>query len=389
MNIALVTDTYLPRINGVVQSILTFAREFRKRGHRVVILAPQYPKQIEEEGEVWRFPSHYLPFSPEDRLPNPWFPLSRRIFKKLRSEKIEVIHTQTPFALGLAMIRRAQRDGIPAVHTYHTLFEAYMPHYFPWIPRAAADGMVSGFSRWFCNQHQAVVVPTSSVAERMRAYGITVPVERIPTGIDLSPFEAVDGGRMRQALGFQPGEIMLLTMGRVAREKNIPFLFQVLKNILPQFPRARLVVAGTGPAVEENQQECRRMGLSGQVVFQGLLNRRDWADLYAAADLQLLASVTETQGLVLTEAMAAGTPCVAVNEMGVKDVMEGGGGLAVSLNVGEFSDAVRRLLAEPALYKQKKAEALRQAQAWSSGAKAEEMLGLYGRLISQRKNQKV
>jgi glycosyltransferase involved in cell wall biosynthesis len=195
----------------------------------------------------------------------------------------------------------------------------------------------------------------------------------------------VDGERMRQKLGFTKDDIMLLAMGRVAREKNLPFMLDVLERLIPLQPKARLVIAGQGPALEEIKAEVTRRKLDPKVVYIGYLDRKDWADLYAAAELHLLASVTETQGMVLTEAMAAGTPSVAVNAMGVKDVMADGGGLAVSLDLKEYTDAVQRMLTDKKLYAEKLEEAKRQAQAWSIQAKAKEMLNKYEALIAKKK----
>jgi hypothetical protein len=155
-----------------------------------------------------------------------------------------------------------------------------------------------------------------------------------------------------------------------------------LERLIPLQPKARLVIAGQGPALAAITAEVTRRQLENKVVFIGYLNRQDWADLYAAAELHLLASVTETQGMVLTEAMAAGTPCVAVAAMGVKDVMAGGGGLAVNLDLTEYTNAVQRLLTDKKLYAEKREEAKRQAQNWSIQAKARELLGKYEKLIS-------
>lgn len=381
MNICLVTDTYLPRVNGVVQSIRSFAREFKRHGHRVFILAPRFPKYQDPEADIWRFPSHYLFFDPEDRLANTWLPSSQALIRRLGEAKIDLIHTQTPFSLGMAAIGWARRFQIPLVHTYHTLFEAYVHLYIRILTEKAGRSLAARFSRWFCNQHDLNVVPSSPIKETLQGYGVTRPIVVNPTGIDLSPFQNLEGPRMRKQLGFGEQDILLLTMGRVAREKNLPFLFDVLERLAPRHPQARLVISGQGPALEETKAECTRRGLQDKVVFLGYLNRKDWVDLYAAADLHLLASVTETQGLVLTEAMAAGTPCVAVAAMGVKDVMAGGGGLAVGLNVEEFAAAVHRLLTDQDLYAAKVAEAKIQAQAWSIEAKAVEMLGHYQDLI--------
>jgi 1,2-diacylglycerol 3-alpha-glucosyltransferase len=386
MHIGIVTDTFLPRVNGVMKSIMTFTEQFRASGHQVTIFAPWFPEiQKEQEEGVWRFPSLYLFFNPEDRLPNPYASESRKKMRQVADLKLDIIHTQTPFALGFMFAKHAKKIGVPTVHTYHTLFEAYMPHYFPIFPRMTDKPLVAWYSRRFCHLHDQIIVPSTSIQEVLEGYKVKTPVRVLPTGTNVEPFANVDGERMRKQLGFSAEDKMLLCMGRVAREKNIPFLFDVLEKIQPDQPTARLVIAGQGPALAGVKAECKKRKLTDKVVFVGLLNRRDWADLYAAADLQLLASVTETQGLVLTEAMAAGTPCVAVGAMGVRDVMAGGGGLAVSLNVTEFTQAVNRLLTDKTLYQEKLKEAAVQAQEWSAENKAQQMIETYEAVIARKR----
>jgi 1,2-diacylglycerol 3-alpha-glucosyltransferase len=384
MNIGIVTDTYLPRVNGVVASIRAFAAEFRKLGHRVFVLAPKFPDFADTEPDILRFPSHYIFFDPEDRLGNPFAAESRELVRYLSEAKLDILHTQTPFTLGMTALTWAKRFKVPVVHTYHTLFEAYIHHYIRFVPPFAGRALAKYFSRWYCNRHDLTVVPSTAMAETLHAYGVHKPVAVVPTGIDLTPFAQVDGPRMRKQLGVPADTPFLLTMGRVAHEKNLPFLFDVLERLAPVQPKARLMICGQGPALEDIKAEAAKRGLGERVMFTGYLTKHDWADLYAAADLHLLASVTETQGLVLTEAMAAGTPCVAVAAMGVKDVMAGGGGLTVDLDVQHFADAVNRLLTDKALYAAKVAEAKVQAQAWSIQAKAKQLLGEYEKLLANR-----
>jgi 1,2-diacylglycerol 3-alpha-glucosyltransferase len=392
MNIGIATDTFLPRVNGVMKSIMTFAEEFRNLGHRVTIFAPSFPeikKTDVQEEDVWRFPSIYLFFNPEDRLPNPWAREARRKLQAIAQLKLDIIHTQTPFTLGFMLARRARKLNIPLVHTYHTLFEAYMPHYFPILPRFMDKPLVAWYSRRFCNLHDQIIVPSMAVKQILERYHIKRPIRILPTGTDIRPFKNVDGQRMRKKLEFEPQEKLLLCMGRVAKEKNIPFLFDVLQKLESRQPRARLVVAGQGPALTSVKAECCRRKLDKKVTFIGLLNRRDWADLYAAADLQVLASVTETQGLVLTEAMAADTPCVAIAAMGVCDVLAGGGGVAVPQDVSAFADAVDHLLTDNNLYQKKLQEARRQTQEWSAEHKAKQMIENYLFIIDQKKSNPV
>jgi 1,2-diacylglycerol 3-alpha-glucosyltransferase len=387
MNIGLVTDTYLPRVNGVARSVQSFAQQFREQGHRVFIFAPEFPDFKDLEPDVVRFPSRFLSFDPEDRLADMKHPGSQALVARLPEYHLDLIHNQTPFSLGMASVKWARRLQIPVVHTYHTLFEAYVHNYIKWIPDFAGHWAAAWFSRWYCNKHDLIIAPSSPMAEALKGYGVKAPIGINPTGIDLAPFKNVNGERMRQKLGFAADDVMLLAMGRVAKEKNLPFLLDVLERLIPLQPKARLVIAGQGPALEAITAEVARRKLEAKVVFIGYLNRQDWADLYAAAELHLLASVTETQGMVLTEAMAAGTPCVAVGAMGVKDVMADGGGLMVGLDLNEYTQAVQRLLTDKKLYAEKLEEAKRQAQNWSIQAKAKELLAKYQKLIADKKSQ--
>jgi glycosyltransferase involved in cell wall biosynthesis len=381
MKILMATDTFLPRINGVSNSIKTFSRHLRDLGHTVKILAPQYSRPSADETDIIRFPSTFLFFSPEDRLANMKHPASLKLVKDLEDFQPDILHTHTPFSLGQYFMRWGRERRIPMVHTYHTHFEAYVKHYFPWIPHAWGRAFAVKFSRTFCNPHQTIIAPSRSIYELLQGYGITCPVTIIPTGIDLTPFATLDRERMRNQLGFASDDILLLTMGRVAREKNIPFLFKVIKFLETKLPQARLVVAGTGPALNSLRKLSKKMRLEKKVLFLGLLNKKDWADLYAAANLKLLASVTETQGMVLTESMAAGVPCVAVGAMGVIDVMAQGGGLTTTLDVPAFAKAILTLLQDKKIYSQAVQEGLAQAQKWSAPVKAKELEAVYQGLL--------
>lgn len=381
MNIGIATDTYLPRINGVVRSILTFAGEFRRLGHRVFIFAPAFREFREPEEDVWRFPSSVARNNPEDRLVNLFRPKSLQLFRRLGGLKLDVLHTHTPFTLGIATLAWARRKKIPTVHTYHTLFETYVEHYAKSMPKRMGRFIVHRASRTFCNRHQVVVAPSRAMAKVLRTYGVKVPIKVIPTGVDLAEFSGLDSQRMRKKLGLARQDKLLLTMGRVAGEKNISFLFDVMERLGSRQPRARLIIAGEGPGMKTLQQECARRKLGHRVAFIGYVKGRDRVDLFAAADLHISASLTETQGLVLSEAMAAGTPCVAVAAMGVRDVLARGGGILVPPRSEAFTNAVDRLLRDKALYLQKAREAKAQASFWSAAGKAHELISVYRELV--------
>jgi glycosyltransferase involved in cell wall biosynthesis len=210
------------------------------------------------------------------------------------------------------------------------------------------------------------------------SYNVTKPIEVIPTGIRLERFVGKDREKFRRQKGYQAEDQVLLFMGRVAEEKNIDFLMRVVHGLKPRLPNLKFLIAGEGAAKKHLEKMSLQLGMQDYVLFAGYLSKDEWRDCYAGVDLFVFASVTETQGLVVTEAMAAGTPVVAVGEMGIKDVMAAGrGGLVTPLDEKLFSEAVYRMLSDKALYEQKKSETLSEADKWSSQAMAKRMIAAY------------
>ena len=382
MKIALVTDTYFPRINGVSTSTQVFAEEFVKQGHEVHVYAPAFPNHIDENDhlKVFRFPSFYLFFDPEDRLGMPW--RDRTLVRRFLDEKYDIVHTQTPFTIGGPAVKWARKSGAKVVHTYHTLFAAYTEHYLWFLPKAFGVWYAKNASRRYCNACDMLITPSSEMKRVLEGYGVSKPIEVIPTGIRLDRFRDRDGERYRKFMGYGSEDKVLLFMGRVAEEKNIDFLIRTVQRLKPRIPGIRFLIAGEGAAKKHLEKMTAEMGMTDTVRFAGYLSKTDWRDCYAGADLFVFASVTETQGLVVTEAMAAGTPVVAVGEMGIKDVMASGrGGLVTRLDEDEFSDAVARMLTDRALYEEKKSQTLEEADKWSSTSMARRMLEAYGKIL--------
>lgn len=381
LKIALVTDTYFPRINGVSASTRVFFEEFQRLGHDVHLYAPAFPNHIDENPNIHRFPSSRVFFDPEDRLGRP--NRDKEMIRRFIDERYDIVHTQTPFTVGGPALDWARESGAKVVHTYHTLFTAYVQYYLPWIPTGFMVHLAKMVSRRYCNRCDLIVTPSHEMKRVLESYGITHrPIVAIPTGINLSKFKGADGARFRRDNGFAPDDQILLFMGRVSGEKNIAFLIRCMKRLAVMFPKAKLVIAGEGGGKEGLRKLVKKMDLQKQVVFLGYLGGNDWRDCYASADLFTFASVTETQGLVVTEAMAAGVPVVAVGRMGVKDVMsEEKGGLLTEPNETEFIEAVRRMLTDKELYALKKSETLAEAARWSSGVMAKRMLEAYEGLL--------
>jgi glycosyltransferase involved in cell wall biosynthesis len=382
LKIALVTDTYFPRINGVGASTQTFAREFAALGHEVHIYAPAFPGHVDEPlpYQIHRFPSWYLFFDPEDRLPRP--NADKKLIQQFLDQKFDIVHTQTPFSLGQAAIPWARKSGAKVAHTYHTHFAAYVEHYLWFIPTKPMLWYTKHLSKKYCDSCDLIITPSSEMRKVLLSYDVSKPVEVIPTGILLSKFDGADPKKFREKYGFKPEDKILMFMGRVAEEKNIDFLLDVHQELLREVPNLKFVIAGAGPAKARLEKKVLDQKLNDSVLFPGYLVGEEWRNCYAGVDLFIFASVTETQGLVISEAMAAGTPVVAVGEMGVKDVMASGkGGIMTRMDKNEFTDAVRRMLTDEAFYKAKKAEARSEAENWSSTSMAKKMLAAYERTL--------
>jgi len=385
LKIALVTDTYYPRINGVSASTRTFAEEFVKLGHEVHIYAPAFPNQVDEEGplKVHRFPSLYLFFDPEDRLGLPG--RDKKLIQHFIDAKYDIVHTQTPFTIGGPAVKWARESGAKVVHTYHTLFAAYTEHYLWFLPKALTVWYAKTASRRYCDSCDLIITPSTEMRNVLSSYDVKAPIEVIPTGIHLAKFEGRDRKRFRELKGYGPQDKVLLFMGRVAEEKNIDFLLRVVDRLRKNVPNLRFLIAGEGAAKKGLERMVSDLKMEDCVHFAGYLSKEDWRDCYAGSDLFVFASITETQGLVVTEAMAAETPVVAVGEMGIKDVMASGkGGLVTRLDEDEFTEAVHRMLTDEALYAQKRSETLAEAAKWSSGAMAKRMIEAYEKILKTK-----
>jgi len=383
VKILMISDVYFPRVNGVSTSIATFRREFEALGHEVHLIAPDYGKVTDDERNIHRIPSRYLPMDPEDRMIKSG-PV-RVLLPWLRKLKFDLVHIHTPFVAHYLGVRLARELGVPRVETYHTFFEEYLYYYVPFLPKPLMRFLARRFSGHQCNNLDGLVVPSGEMLRRLREYGIHSPAEVIPTGLEPETFELGDGAAFRAKHGISPGQPVLTYIGRVAFEKNIGFLLQVTAALKPRFPDLRLVIAGEGPALASLKRQGVELGIADNVLFVGYLDRRrELPDCYRAGDVFVFASRTETQGLVLLEAMAQQVPVVSLAEMGAKDVLRHGKGVLVAEdNVGDFAAKVERLLRDKGIATLLGSLGGEYAAEWSSRALAERMLDFYRRTIGQ------
>jgi len=385
MNILFVSDVFFPRVNGVSTSINTFATELRALGHQVTLIAPSYTDEDKQEEWIVRVPSHKIYFDPEDRLMN--FGKLKALLPWIRDKHFDVIHIHTPFTAHYVGIHFGKKLDIPVVETYHTFFEDYLHHYLPFIPQFISRKLARTISRRQCNAVDGIVSPSKPMLDVLKQYGIKTPAEVVATGLDDSSFANVDGEHFRMSHDIPLTQPMLLFVGRVAHEKNIGFLLEMHVELIKNHPDALLVITGEGPAEESIKQSIEKLGISNKVRMIGYLDRgHELIACYKAADIFVFASKSETQGLVLLEAMAQGTAVVAIAELGTKSILiEGEGVLIAKDDINDFADKVSVLLSD-APKRQMIGEKGRQyaQEKWGAGVLAKKVAKFYKSTINQK-----
>jgi glycosyltransferase involved in cell wall biosynthesis len=385
MNILFISDVFFPRVNGVSTSINTFATELRALGHQVTLIAPSYTDEDKQEEWIVRVPSHKIYFDPEDRLMN--FGKLKALLPWIRDKHFDVIHIHTPFTAHYVGIHFGKKLDIPVVETYHTFFEDYLHHYLPFIPQFISRKLARTISRRQCNAVDGIVSPSKPMLDVLKQYGIKTPAEVVATGLDDSSFASVDGEHFRMSHDIPLTQPMLLFVGRVAHEKNIGFLLEMHVELIKKHPDALLVITGEGPAEESIKHSIEKLGISNKVRMIGYLDRsHELIACYKAADIFVFASKSETQGLVLLEAMAQGTAVVAIAELGTKSILiEGEGVLIAKDDINDFADKVSILLSDDPK-RQMIGEKGRQyaKEKWGAGVLAKKVAKFYKGAINQK-----
>ncbi|CAM8368579.1 RfaG Glycosyltransferase [Candidatus Methylopumilus planktonicus] len=385
MNILFISDVFFPRVNGVSTSINTFATELRALGHQVTLIAPSYTDEDKQEEWIVRVPSHKIYFDPEDRLMN--FGKLKALLPWIRDKHFDVIHIHTPFTAHYVGIHFGKKLDIPVVETYHTFFEDYLHHYLPFIPQFISRKLARTISRRQCNAVDGIVSPSKPMLDVLKQYGIKTPAEVVATGLDGSSFASVDGEHFRLSHDIPLTQPMLLFVGRVAHEKNIGFLLEMHVELIKKHPDALLVITGEGPAEESIKHSIDKLGISNKVRMIGYLDRsHELIACYKAADIFVFASKSETQGLVLLEAMAQGTAVVAIAELGTKSILiEGEGVLIAKDDINDFADKVSVLLSD-ASKRQMIGEKGRQyaQEKWGAGVLAKKVAKFYKSTTNQK-----
>jgi glycosyltransferase involved in cell wall biosynthesis len=378
VNIVMFTNTFTPHVGGVARSVSAFAEEYRRRGHRVLVVAPTFEGMPDDEPDVIRAPAIQNFNGSSFSVP---LPMPGRLAPILADNPPDVVHSHHAFLLGDTALRVGAMYSAPVVFTHHTLYDQYT-HYLggesPALTRMAVD-----IATGYCNLCHGVIAPSHSIATMLRDRGVESPIEVIPTGVDVERFGQGDPNEFRRRYQVPPDAFLVGHVGRLAPEKNLSFLIDAVGQFLQQNPGAYFVVVGTGPLAAELQQRLDAQNLHDRIRLTGVLQGDELVSAYRAMDVFAFSSLSETQGMVLTEAMAADTPVVAIEGSGVADVLRDrkNGRLLPTEDVDGFAEALAWVAAQHGAARERLlAEARHTAEEFSLEHCCDKALEFYQRL---------
>lgn len=384
LRVGLFTDSYPPVVNGVSTSVYTLAQELIRAGHEVSIFAPKFPGHTDLSDDIFRIPSVLTPFERQYPLP---LPVMRGLMSRVGREGLDIIHSQSPFLMGQLALRASRRFRLPLVATNHTLYTEYS-HYVPVAPESVTKATTRLIVRWYYQQCDALITPSRMAAGRLRdEYCVDgPPISIIPSGIPLpGEYSQSEKAQTKRDLGIPAGATMLLYVGRIAKEKNLGMLLEAFEEKISfRDPSVRLVIVGKGPDYEPiRQRVLDSTRIADRVIFAGFLERSAVDPIYAAADLFVFPSYTETQGMVTGEALAAGTPSVVVDQGGSPEtVTDGVDGILVPNDKHAFARATLDLLQDTARREAMGIEARRRAAERTPERMAQKVVEVYDQAIA-------
>jgi glycosyltransferase involved in cell wall biosynthesis len=372
MHIGFFTNTYRPTMSGVVRSIDTFHEAFTNMGHTVFIFAQKAANYEDSEPFIFRYPAFEVPWANDYAFPIPY---SRSISSILPSLKLDVIHSHHPFLLGETATNIAKSLNLPMVFTFHTRYDEYT-HYVPFNP----DFSKMVIDRWmgrYLEKCQHIITPSESIKKILIESGIEGDITAVPTGINIAPFQEADGQPVREQLGWGD-DIVLISIGRLAKEKNFETLLKAAAQVMRDRSHVRLVIVGGGLEEKPLIKLAEDLGIAERVKITGTIPFEEVPSYLKAADIFCFASVTETQGLVTMEAMAADLPIVAVDATGTSDAVEHGkDGLLTENDAGALAAALEQVIDDAQLRQHLMEGAKEKVQWFDINRQAQRMLGVY------------
>ena len=386
MKIGFFSDTYLPTIHGVNISIESFRKELEKEGHEVYVFTPFIPGYKDTNPRVFRLRS--LPFlkNPEIRIGLP--AVKNSSLKKIVNIKLDIVHAQTPFNLGLLAKYVSKKQKIPLVYTHHTRFSEEASSYIKsikFLPKLAQSTYV-----WFANKADSIIAPSKEIKKILTKEGVQKPISVLPTGVDLHFFRLTkksedESRKIRDQFGILPQDKVLIFVGRLDPEKNVEFLIESFGKLLTKYKEAKLLIVGSGFYENKLKQHCKDIP-SDKIIFTGSVPFEKMPLYYQAADIFVFSSPTETQGLVILEAMASGLPIVAVKNGVIDNLIENdkNGYLLDFFDLNIFAEKVLSIISNSEIQKKYSLESMEMAEKYSIQKQTAHLLEIYNQLLDKK-----
>lgn len=408
MRIGIFTNNYFPAVSGVAISVENFRIELTRIGHQVFIFAPNYKetklvkRSAVKTENVFRFPS--LGLGKNTSYYSLALPFTLKIDRIVKQAGLDIIHSQHPYWIGQTAMWYARRLKLPLVFTYHTIYEEYS-HYIPVVPQPLLKWYLKKSSLDYALKSDAVIAPSQSVKSILenriakyvsslrigaRYFSKDLPIEVVPSGINVEKFKNGDGKIIRKQYGITDNDTVLLCVCRLAPEKNLDFLIRSLAPILNSSDGGNIylmLVGGGGSYLEYLKALVNEFELGNKIKFTGSVSNDKIANYYKAGDVFVHSSVTETQGLILTEALASGLPVVAVDALGSRDVIiNNENGFLTENNPVEFRGKVKYLIDNLELRKKFSRATLDSAKDYSVENCTQKLLVVYEKAVEKKKS---
>ncbi len=398
MKIAFFNDTYYPYVSGAIAAMDRFARSLKNRGDEVVMVVPGHPTpwwKEEPSDELHELPSFRVPGFDGLRIGTPLLAEGHFTVTGKLDRDIDIIHAHSPFIVGRVGARLAENRRIPLIFTCHSVYPKYSD-YIPLVADLAAD-VIREYVADFCSACDVILAPSHHVEKTLRVWGVQTRIEVLPSGVDVDQITRVrrevmetEGIRdeMCRSLGIEDDSRVLLFVGRIDAQKNITFLFDVVRN-LDRDTAVDLVVVGDGPARESMVGQATSLGVSDRVHFVGKKSFDEVVRWYSVSDVFCFPSTTETQGLVVVEAMAAGLPVVALSSPSSREIIENGrDGVLTRESTGEFADEVRKLIDDESWHGSVVARGEAKAEQFSMDYLTARLVGIYQSAIDDKAGER-
>jgi 1,2-diacylglycerol 3-alpha-glucosyltransferase len=385
MKIAFFANSYFPITYGSTVSIENFRVGLEKLGHEVHIFVPRFWGYKYEIEHIHLYPSVMFGYKIK-------YPLAILNFSKITKEAelldFDIIHAQHPFSVGCEGMKIAKKKNIPLIFTHHAKYEEYSHYIPPIIPQKIVKSIISKRVTNFANQADICISPSKTIEEYMRERKIITQIEILPTGIAWKNFQRGDRGATRKKLGIKEGQKVVMFLGRIENEKNIIFLVQEILPILKNNQNIKFLLVGGGSLVPEIKKLAKKEDVLSQLIFTGIVKQSEVVDFYAVADVFLHASLTETQGMTIAEAMSAGLPIVAIEASGVVDQLENQKtGIMIKKEKGLFKKEVEKIIIDEDRARELGKAAKEKSKEFDNSIRVKQLEKIYKEAIKNKKSK--